>query len=123
MNLQLDEALERLATITERGLRPAEAVGECAAIYVELGERQAEIEIARQTCKQIVSDVFAELGTDKLEAGGAVCYVSRPSIRIAYDTRGLDKLASERPEIGGILALYRTEREQPGVLTIRVGRN
>lgn len=123
MKLQLDDALERLATITERGLKPAEAVAECAAIYMELGARQEELEIARQAAKLVISDVFTELGTDKLEAGGAVCYVSRPTVRTSYDVRGLDRLAAERPEIGAVLALYRSEKEQPGTLTIRTAGN
>ena len=46
---------------------------------------------------------------------------SKPSIRVSYDTRGLDKLAAERPDLAGVLSLYRTEREQPGTLTIRAG--
>ena len=47
--------------------------------------------------------------------------LSKPSIRVSYDTRGLDKLAAERPDLAGVLSLYRTEREQPGTLTIRTG--
>jgi len=42
---------------------------------------------------------------------------------VSYDTRGLDKLAAERPDLAGVLSLYRTEREQPGTLTIRTGGN
>lgn len=30
---------------------------------------------------------------------------------------------AQRPDLAGVLSLYRTEREQPGTLTIRTGGN
>jgi len=112
-------ALDRLATIYERHLLPAQAVAEATSIYLEMGERIAELDVIRASAKQVVNDVLAEIGADKLETDAGQCYVSKPSRRVAYDWRGLDKLAAERADLAGILALYRTEREQAGTLTIR----
>lgn len=112
-------ALERLATIYDRQLLPAQAVAEAMSIYLEMGDRIAELDVIRASAKQVVADVLAEIGADRLETPAGQCYVSRPSVRISYDTKGLDKLASERPDLAGILSLYRQEREIAGSLTIR----
>ena len=117
------DALEILATIFERQLRPAEAASEAMSVYLELGARIDELDVIRASAKQIVADILAEIGNDRLETPAGQCYVSRPSVRVSYDTRGLDKLAAERADLAGILALYRSEKEQPGTLTIRTGRN
>jgi hypothetical protein len=121
MNAQ--DALDRLATIYDRHLLPAQAVSEAMTVYLEMGERIAELDVIRASAKQIVNDVLAEIGTDKLETDAGQCYVTRPSVRISYDTKGLDKLAAERADLAGVLALYRTEREQAGTLTIRAHGN
>ena len=113
------DALDRLATIYDRDLLPAQAVAEAMTIYLELGDRIAELDVIRASAKQIVADVLAEIGADRLETDAGQCYVSKPSVRISYDTKGLDKLTAERPDLAGILALYRTEKEVAGSLTIR----
>ena len=112
-------ALDRLATIYERGLLPAQAVAEAMTVYLEMGDRIAELDVIRASAKQVVADVLAEIGADRLETDAGQCYVARPSVRVAYDTKGLDKLSAERPDLAGILALYRTEKEIAGTLTIR----
>lgn len=117
--MNTSEALERLASIYERQLRPAEAVAEAMSIYLEMGERIAELDVIRASAKQIVTDVLSEIGAERLETPAGQCYVTKPSLRISYDTRGLDRLAAERPEIGAVLGLYRTEKEVAGALTIR----
>lgn len=116
-------ALDRLATIYDRQLLPAQAVAEATSIYLEMGERIAELDVIRSSAKLIVNDVLAEIGTDRLETDAGQCYVTRPSLRVAYDWRGLDKLAAERTDLAGVLALYRQEREQAGTLTIRAAGN
>ena len=117
------EALDRLATIYDRDLLPAQAVSEAMTVYLEMGERIAELDVIRASAKLIVNDVLAEIGADKLETDAGQCYVTKPSRRVAYDVKGLDKLAAERADLAGILALYRTEREQAGTLTIRAHGN
>lgn len=119
MNMQPTEALERLATVYERQLRPAEAASEAMSVYLEMGERIAELDVIRASAKQLLADILTEIGNDRLETPAGQCYVSRPSIRASYDVKGLDKLSAERPDLAGILSLYRTEREQAGTLTIR----
>lgn len=116
-------ALDRLATIYDRNLLPAQAVAEAVSVYLEMGDRIAELDVIRASAKQVVADVLAEIGADRLETQAGQCYVSRPSVRVAYDTRGLDKLSAERPDLAGVLSLYRSEREQPGTLTIRANGN
>jgi hypothetical protein len=116
-------ALDRLATIYDRHLLPAQAVAEATSIYLEMGERIAELDVIRASAKLIVNDVLAEIGADKLETDAGQCYVTRPSLRVSYDTKGLDKLAAERTDLAGILSLYRQEREIAGTLTIRAAGN
>ncbi len=117
-------ALDRLATIYDRHLLPAQAVAEAMSIYLEMGDRIAELDVIRASAKQVVADVLAEIGADRLETPAGQCYVSKPSVRTNYDWRGLDKLSAERPDLAGILSLYRTEKEIAGSLTIRtVGGN
>lgn len=112
-------ALDRLATIYERGLLPAQAVAEAMTVYLEMGDRIAELDVIRASAKQVVADVLAEIGADRLETPAGQCYVARPSVRVSYDTKGLDRLTAERPDLAGVLSLYRTEKEIAGSLTIR----
>lgn len=112
-------ALDRLATVYDRQLLPAQAVAEATSIYLEMGDRIAELEVIRASAKQVVADVLAEIGADRLETTAGMVYVAKPSVRTSYDWRGLDKLSAERPDLAGILALYRTEKEVAGSLTIR----
>lgn len=122
--MNANDALERLATIYERDLRPAEAAAEAMSIYLEMGDRIAELDVIRASAKQVVADVLTEIGSDRLETPAGQCYVSRPSIRVSYDTKGLDKLSAERPDLAGILSLYRSEKEIAGSLAIRTnGKN
>lgn len=122
--MNANDALERLATIYERDLRPAEAAAEAMSIYLEMGDRIAELDVIRASAKQVVADVLTEIGSDRLETPAGQCYVSRPSIRVSYDTKGLDKLSVERPDLAGILSLYRSEKEIAGSLAIRTnGKN
>lgn len=117
--MNANDALDRLATIYDRQLRPAEAVAEAMSIYLEMGARIDELDVIRATAKQLVADVLAEIGTDRLETDAGQAYITRPSVRVSYDTKGLDKLSAERPDLAGVLALYRQEREVAGTLTIR----
>lgn len=117
--MDAQEALDRLATIYGRDLKPAEALSECMSIYLELGARIDELDVIRASAKLVIGDVLAEIGADKLETDAGLAYITRPSIRVSYDTKGLDRLASERPDLGGVLALYRNEKEIAGTLTIR----
>ena len=112
-------ALERLSTIYERDLRPAEAASEAMSIYLEMGDRIAELDVIRASAKQVIADVLTEIGGDKLETPAGVAYVTKPSLRVSYDTKGLDKLTSTRPDLAGVLSLYRTEKEIAGALTVR----
>ena len=114
-------ALEQLVTIYDRDLQPAEAAAEAMTIYLEMGERIAELDVIRASAKQVITDVLAEIGADRLETAAGHCYVTAPSIRSSYDAKGLDKLGAAVPGLANMLAPYRTEREIAGTLTIRAG--
>lgn len=114
-------ALEQLSTIYDRNLLPAQAVAEAITIYLEMGERIAELDVIRASAKQVVADVLAEIGADRLETDAGQCYVSKPSVRTSYDAKGLDQLRIAMPSIGLLLAPYRTVREVAGTVTIRAG--
>ena len=104
MNAQ--DALDRLSTIYDRQLRPAEAVAEAMSIYLEMGARIDELDVIRATAKQVIGDVLAEVGTDKLETDAGLAYITKPSVRVSYDTKGLDRLG----EVGiGFDALVRLQ--------------
>jgi len=119
----IDELEKRLETIDQRGLRPAEAVEEAMTIYLDLAGQIARLREIQAAAKAVISDVFVEIGTDKLETPAGHVYVSKPSLRVSYDTKGLDKLANERPDLGAILGLYRIERHVAGSLTVRAHRD
>ena len=121
--MNVDELRKRLDTIDQRGLRPAEAVTEAATIYLELAGKIDELREVQAQAKEVIADVFVEIGTDKLETPAGHVYTTKPSVRVSYDHKGLDKLAQERPDIGAVLALYRQERHYAGSLTIRTYRN
>ncbi len=114
-------ALEQLATIYDRELQPAEAAAEAMTIYLEMGERIAELDVIRASAKQVLADVLAEIGADRLETAAGTAYVTAPSIRSSYDAKGLDNLKVAIPSLALLLAPYRTEREIAGTLTIRAG--
>jgi len=119
--MNVNDALDQLATIYDRDLQPAEAAVEAMMIYLEMGERIAELDVIRASAKQVLADVLAEIGADRLETTVGVAYVTAPSIRSNYDAKGLDKLGAAVPGLADMLAPYRTEREIAGTLTIRSG--
>lgn len=117
--MNANDALERLSTLYARQLLPAQAVAEAMSVYLEMGERIAELDAIRASARQVVADVLAEIGAERLETPAGLCYVSKPSVRTSYDARGLDQLAAERPDLAGLLAPYRSEKPVAGALTIR----
>lgn len=120
--MMIDDLRRRLDTIDQRDLKPADAVSEAMTIYLELAGMIAELREVQAQAKAVISDVFVEIGTDKLETPAGHVYVTKPSMRVSYDTKGLDALARERPDLGVLLARYRVERPVAGTLTIRARR-
>jgi hypothetical protein len=53
-------ALDQLATIYDHDLQPAEAAAEAMTIYLEMGERIAELDVIRASAKQILPAALAE---------------------------------------------------------------
>jgi len=116
MTIDLDEMRDRLrgATAdTETALDTAIGLYKEAASYLAaLQEFQAE-------CKLQLSEILAELGETAAETPSGRCTVSRPSLVITYDRKGLDALCDTDAWLQEMLAPYRRVTERAGVLTIR----
>lgn len=121
--MDAQDALDRLSMLTERQLTPVQAVDEAVALYLALGDEIAALEVARAVAKQVINDVIIETGLDRFDVSAGMAYVSKPGVRVGYDTKGLDRLAAEQPALVDILAPYRQEREIAGALTIRAGNS
>ena len=112
-------AQDALSTIYARNLPPTEAAREALGIYLDLGARMAELEALRVSAKNVVADVLAELGVTGLETDAGLCYTPKDSVRVSYDTKALDRLAAERPDLAEVLGPCRTEKTVAGALTVR----
>ena len=121
MNTQ--DALEKLAAAYDDNRLPVEAAAEAMSIYLEMGERIAELDVIRSSARQVVVDALATIGTDRLETPSGQCYDSKSVRRVNYDAKGLDKLTEALPDLAPVLAPYRTEKEVAGALMIRAGKN
>jgi hypothetical protein len=120
MNAQ--EATAVLAGLDGRRLDPTTAADEAMAVYLALGAEIDALQEARAAAKQVVADVFAETGVDRLETASGFAYTTKPSIRVSYDTKGLDALCASLPQVASLLRPHRTEKEVPAVLTIRAAK-
>ena len=117
--MNASEALERLATLHRRGLTPTQAVEEAVAVYLELGAEIEALEAARVAAKKAITDVVIETGLDRFETNAGLAYIANPSLRIGYDTKGIDALIENRPDLADVLAPYRTETMVAGSLVVR----
>lgn len=113
------EALERLATIDQRGLTPGQAIEEAVSIYLELGAAIEAIDGARAAAKQVISEVIIETGKDRFDVNAGLAYISKPSLRIAYDAKRIDALIDIRPDLAFLLAPCRIETMVAGSLVVR----
>lgn len=113
------EALERLATIDQRGLTPGQAIEEAVSIYLELGAAIEAIDGARAAAKQVISEVIIETGKDRFDVNAGLAYISKPSLRIAYNAKSVDALIDIRPDLAELLAPCRSETMVAGSLVVR----
>ncbi len=116
MTIDLDALRDRLAratTDTETALDTAIGLFKEAASYV------AALEEFQAACKLQLSEILAELGQTAAETPSGRCTVSRPSLVITYDRKGLDALCDTDPRLQEVLAPYRRVTERAGSLTIR----
>jgi hypothetical protein len=117
MNTQ--DALERLASIHQRGLTPGQAVEEAVSIYLELGDEIKAIDVARAAAKQVIADVVIETGKDRFDTDAGLAYIANPGLRIGYDAKGIEALIENRPDLAEVLAPYRSETMVAGGLVVR----
>lgn len=113
--IDINELYKRLysATSTEEALDQAAGLYQEAASYIDaLREFQGE-------CKERLTEIFVETGVTEVETSSARCYVTRPSIRVTYDRKGLDALIEHDDDLAVLLEPYRKVTQVPGTLTIR----
>jgi hypothetical protein len=115
MAIDLDALRDRLARTadTETALDTAIGLYKEAACYIEaLEEFQA-------ACKLQLAEILAELGQTAAATPSGRCSVSRPSMVITYDRKGLDALCDTDPRLQEILSPFRRVTERAGSLIIR----
>jgi hypothetical protein len=116
MTIDLEAMRDRLLRATQDTEMALDtAIGlykEAASYVVALQEFQTE-------CKVQLSEILAELGETSAETPSGRCTVSRPSLVITYDRKGLDALCDTDPRLQEILSPYRRVTERAGALMIR----
>jgi hypothetical protein len=116
MNIDLDALRDRLARAsydTETALDTAIGLYKEAASYI------TALEEFQAACKLQLAEILAELGRTSAETPSGRCTVSKPSLVITYDRKGLDALCETDLRLRELLAPYRRVTERAGVLTIR----
>lgn len=112
------EARHRLET-TRGVLDPTDLAAEAIIMYLELGTEVQALEDARSYAKEVLTEALVALGKDKIDTGFGIAYVGKPSIRIGYDSKELDRMRAAFPAFAPYLDMARTEKEVAGTLTIR----
>lgn len=84
-----------------------------AAGYIDLLQQfQADV-------KTLIAEVFAELEITEAQTSTGKVLVGRPSIRVTYDARALDRELAKDPALAARLAPFRTEKQVAGTLIVR----
>jgi len=68
--------------------------------------------------KDLIGDVFVELGTTEASTPSGTATVTSPHVRISYDRKGLDALCETSDEMSILLEPYRRETQVAGSLRI-----
>lgn len=118
---EVDELRNSLESVY--GYNTEQAVERLIGIYEHAKSLQSALDEIGKGAKNKLSEIMAETGQMDWKTQSGRCYVTKPSIAVRYDRKGLDKLAAHEPDMTHILAPYRTESERPGVLTIRAARS
>ena len=116
MTIDLDAMRARL-----RGATPdtETALDTAIGLYKEAASYLTALLEFQADCKLQLSEILAELGETSAETPSGRCTVSRPSLVITYDRKGLDALCETDPQLQAALTPYRRVTERAGVLTIR----
>lgn len=117
-NVDAIKALQRRWQMLEEGGDPKATMEEAIGIYNEAQGLIKALEEMQAGIKTLVNEIFAELSITDFEGSAGKARVANAYTRTSYDTKGLDKLASERPDIGLMLEDYRKVTEVPGSVRI-----
>lgn len=114
----IDDLRNRLAaaqTNTESALDYAVGLyGEAAGSIKALEEFQQEV-------KLLIAEIFTETGITEARTSSGQVYISKPSVRVSWDSKGLDTLAAKDDELAGLLAPFRKVTQVAGSLVVRTG--
>lgn len=111
---QLRAALERAQSGTPEG-----SLDTAVGVYKEAASYISALEALQKQAKQLITDIFTELGATEVKTSCGRAYVSKPTVLVTYDNKGLLALCGQDEELRNRLAPYRKETERAGVLTIR----
>lgn len=112
------KALQRRWQVLEGGGDPKATMEEAIGIYNEAQGYIKALEEMQAGIKALVNEIFAELLITEFEGSAGKATVSKAYARASYDTKGLDKLARERPDLGLVLKSYRKTTGVPGSVRI-----
>ena len=114
----IDDLRNRLAaaqTSTEAALDFA------IRLYGEASGYIKALEEFQQEAKLLISEIFAETGITEAKTSSGQVYISKPSLRVNWDSKGLDALAANDDELADLLAPFRRETQIAGALVVRTG--
>lgn len=115
--MTIDELRAKL--LAARTGTPEQSLDTVVGIYKDCAAYIAALEEIQKQAKELISEIFVELATTEAQTSTGKIYVTRPSVTVSYDRKGLDALCASNPEVAAILAPYRTESQRAGTLTIR----
>ncbi len=98
---------------------PDTALDTAVGVYKDAACLIAALEELQKEAKALITEIFTELTTAEAVTSCGKVYVTKPSVSVTYDRKGLDALADTHPDLAAALAPYRKETLRPGVLTIR----
>ena len=118
----LKELRTQLANAINESPDTETALDYMAGLYQEAASLIDALREFQAQCKGGIGEVMIETGETDVTTSTARCYVSRPSVRVSYDRKGLDALADNDDELATVLAPYRKETAVDGSLVIRAAR-
>lgn len=113
--------LAELRSTLQRAMvgEPAICLDLAVGVYRQAAGLISLLEEIQREAKGIVTDIMIETTQMDVKTGGGRAYITKPSVSVRYDTKGLDQLLVDRPDLAPVLAVHRIEQERAGVLTIR----
>lgn len=118
----IDELRERLVTAARAAPDTETALDQIAGLYQETASLITALRDLQAEIKEEIGEIMLETGDTDVTTSTARLYVTRPSVRVAYDRQGLDDLCAGDDELAVLLAPYRRETHVDGTLTIRTAR-